>query len=507
MKKYLLFIVMLSVFLTACEGMNLSSKKDDPKDYHTVTYLNEDGSTLLELDVEDGKDAYFESEEPSKTWDDEFAYVFNHWNKNLNDIKEDVSVSPVFRKIKKNSEVYDELTINEEKGIINLSANIKEAKDYIIPSISNDKLLETFNHVVGNNIEYSIHVPNSYRFIDVRAVKENVKAKLYYEGTMDEWASTSKDIYSFVKNGGEIYIDNKLLTNLTLSEGITEIKEGTLSNPAITSYSIPNSIRNIINDPYMYMGINEEAFYIENETYYLGNEVNKYLVNFKGLTRLNNGNIITFNENTTIINLLNVSENDIIYLHDNIRCVIAIGHLQESNGVYFEGDYYDFFNLNLSSSLLQAHVFIENKDISTLESIEIPNNISSLKSHIISHFSSLKTLVIPDNIKTIESNAISGLGNIELLDLGHGVKHIKVTGISFIYSKIIIRKNVEIIEASGFFLCTALMFIEHEAKPEGWDDQWFPIDAGHDQIMLLNKIKWKDSWTFDENGLPVLIEE
>ncbi len=62
---------------------------------HTVTFLKADGTVLVERKVKDGKDATPPSD-PTKASDNDNKYTFAAWDKDFTNVKEDITVTPLF---------------------------------------------------------------------------------------------------------------------------------------------------------------------------------------------------------------------------------------------------------------------------------------------------------------------------------------------------------------------------------------------------------------------------
>lgn len=81
------------------ERINSSHTDDSVQKYH-VTFLNYDDSILYECDVEEGQAATYGGKTPTRDTDDEFAYTFNGWDKELINITSDLIVVAVYTKTK-----------------------------------------------------------------------------------------------------------------------------------------------------------------------------------------------------------------------------------------------------------------------------------------------------------------------------------------------------------------------------------------------------------------------
>ena len=61
------------------ESSTTSSSQSDAATYH-VQFVNDDDTLLYETDVEEGQDAVYVGETPTKEEDDEFTYTFSGWD-------------------------------------------------------------------------------------------------------------------------------------------------------------------------------------------------------------------------------------------------------------------------------------------------------------------------------------------------------------------------------------------------------------------------------------------
>ena len=108
MKKFLKTIPLLFIpfSLFACKGSESSKEVSNTQDasialYHHVTFLNDDNAKLLEIDVLDGETAVYSGDTPAKAEDDEFTYEFKGWDKDLTNVKSDITTKALYDAIPK----------------------------------------------------------------------------------------------------------------------------------------------------------------------------------------------------------------------------------------------------------------------------------------------------------------------------------------------------------------------------------------------------------------------
>lgn len=78
-----------------------SSNTEPVEVYYHVKFLNYDETLLYETDVLEGTEAVYKGEEPTKPEDDEFKYEFVGWDKDLKNIKSDITLVAQFKAVAK----------------------------------------------------------------------------------------------------------------------------------------------------------------------------------------------------------------------------------------------------------------------------------------------------------------------------------------------------------------------------------------------------------------------
>lgn len=110
LKKCIMIVPLLScLFLFSCKDNNEISTIESSSivttsntittsevTYYKVTFMNYDDSILKEINVIEGNTAVYDLDIPKKPSDDEFDYEFSGWDKELDNINEDIIVKALF---------------------------------------------------------------------------------------------------------------------------------------------------------------------------------------------------------------------------------------------------------------------------------------------------------------------------------------------------------------------------------------------------------------------------
>ena len=78
------------------ESSTTSSSQSDATTYH-VQFVNDDDALLYETDVEEGQDAEYVGETPTKAEDDEFTYTFSGWDPEPTNVHQDLVCKAQFK--------------------------------------------------------------------------------------------------------------------------------------------------------------------------------------------------------------------------------------------------------------------------------------------------------------------------------------------------------------------------------------------------------------------------
>lgn len=110
----------------------------------------------------------------------------------------------------------------------------------------------------------------------------------------------------------------------------------------------------------------------------------------------------------------------------------------------------------------------------------------------------IKEAIILEGIKVIEDSAFIHCSNLAKITIPNTVTKIGMYAFGYTNLKeIIIPESVEIIKSFAFYDIPedAVIYASVESRPEQWYDYWAPENV---------KVYWKNEWTYDSNGNPVV---
>ena len=330
--------------------------------------------------------------------------------------------------------------------------------------------------------------------------------KVYYNGTLEYWlninfnSSESNPCY----NGSELYINKEKLIDIKIPKGVKNIKKYAFCGCyEISSLTISNTVTTIENN--VFNGcISLKELIIEDgdteltynstsslfndcplETIYLGrnfsyNSSYSPFYNKKSLISVEIGNNVTtigknmFDSCSGMTNIT-IGENvEKIEIGAFDGC-IALSELTIKDGqstltlgssTYSSTEKISFYDCPLKAVYLGRNIsytFSSSpfKEKTTLISVEIGNNVKSVKSNMFYGCTGLTNLTIGDGVTDIGQNAFYGCTGLIDVSIGNGVINV---GKSAFYGctglvNVTIGNNVTKIEDNAFFECTSLTSI------------------------------------------------
>ena len=227
----------------------------------------------------------------------------------------------------------------------------------------------------------SVTIGNSVSSIGSRAFYNCTSLESVYISNLSAWCkiyfetSTSNPLY----RAHNLYLNGELLTELTIPDDITEIKNSAFSGcSGLTSATIPNSVTSI----------GESAF-----------------ENCSGLTSL-----------TIPDNVLSVGSS--AFANSGIK-ELTIEYGEET--ISIEGDAFDscpIANLDLDRNLSS---FAFTQGMQDLKNLTISDNVTSLGSYAFSGCESLVTVMIPNSVTSIGQSAFNSCESLSSVTIGVGV--------------------------------------------------------------------------------------
>ncbi len=306
----------------------------------------------------------------------------------------------------------------------------------------------------------SITIPGSVTSIDSMAFAHSGRLQNVYITDIAAWCKI-EGLYYLMEYGSnkKLYLNNVLLTNLVIPEGVTSIGDYAFySCSSLTSITIPDSVTSIgeyafswcssltnITIPDSVTSIDEWAF---EGCYKLVEVINKSSLNItKGSE--DNGYVACYALNVKTEGTSDIVKiNDyLFYTYDNVNYLL--GYVGNDTELVLPDKY------NGQNYEIYDHAFC---DCYNLTSITIPDSVTSIGEYAFSWCSSLTSVTIPDSVTSIGEYAFSWCSSLTSITIPDSVTSI---GEDAFYrcsslTSITIPDSVTSIGEDAFYRCSSL---------------------------------------------------
>lgn len=292
-----------------------------------------------------------------------------------------------------------EAVITGYKGIDN---------DLVIPDSIDNAVVTSIGEkaFAESNLLESITIPDSIVSIGEDAFLECDGLKKVYVSSIEDWCKID---FSYpnanpLSRGADLYVDNKLVTDVTIPDGVKSIGEYAFYGySSLKSISFPSSIRSI----------GESAF---DECSNL-DEV--YATNIEDWCK---------------IKFENLYSNPISY----------------AGKIYIDGELATDITIPKGITKICDNAFV---GCNTITNVVIPNSVISIGDSAFSRCSNLKNISIPNSVVNIDEGAFSSCSNLEKVEIPDGIKIIKDYTFASCENliTIIIPQSVKEIGSSAFY--------------------------------------------------------
>ena len=295
----------------------------------------------------------------------------------------------------------------------------------------------------------SIEIPNSVASIGESAFSGCSSLERVYITDIEVWCAFDfKDSEANpLSNGADLYINNKLVTELVILDTVTEIKKYAFYGcTSLTSVRIPTSVKSI------------------------GYEVFSYCSNLTSMEIPNS--VITIG--------------DYAFWQCSSLVNVTIGNSVTSIG---EGAFSSCSSLTSvkipnSVKIIKYRTF---GGCSSLTDVEIPDSVTNISAYAFLGCS-LKNIVIPDSVTNMGNNVFDGCSDLRSIVLGNSVRHIA---------------------ESSFANCSDLETVYYKGTAEEWGKIF--IDSYNELLNSATRYYYVENesnvpddggnyWNYDENG-------
>lgn len=252
--------------------------------------------------------------------------------------------------------------------------------DVVIPNSIDGFLVTAISMYAfsGHSDLASITIPSTIQSIGEGAFLECNGLKKVYVSSIEDWCKID---FSYPEanplfRGADLYVDNKLVTDVTIPDGVKSIgKYAFCGYSSLKSISFPSSIRSI----------GESAFYD------CPNLDEVYATNIEDWCKIKFGDMLS---------------NPIFY----------------ARKIYIDGELATDITIPKGITKICDYAFVS---CETITNVVIPNSVISIGNSAFSGCSNLKNISIPNSVVNIEKGAFSSCFNLEEVEIPDGIKFIK----------------------------------------------------------------------------------
>lgn len=322
-----------------------------------------------------------------------------------------------------------------------------------------------------------IHIPNSVKKIDSGAFYGCYNIEEVYVESIEAWTGIEFGYYDCnpfeISSNAKLYINGQPVTELIISEGVTEIKDGAFASSSawsdVQSIILPSTLKKVGNGAFsgisnlQELHISDLGGYCQIEWYdyathplYNNTQAQIYLNDqpLSGVVEIPDG--VTSISTYSFAYQSNITEikvpNSIISIADNAFYDLSLTY-NIFNGVNYLGndDYPYLVVMGVNDSSISSYVLSDTTKVicgksfyeSSMTSITLPNSLKTINSQAFYNCASLTSIVIPDGVTLIGSESFYNCTSLTSITIG---------------------KNVSSMGNNAFYNCTNLTEINFNAS-------------------------------------------
>ena len=348
----------------------------------------------------------------------------------------------------------------------------------------------------------NITIPKSVTSIGENAFSECSSLVNTYISDLTAWCNIK--LYNAsanpLSNGGSLYLNNNLITQLIIPKSVTSIKFGTFYGcKSITSVTIPNSVTSIGRSAFNRCSnlksvvIPQSVTFIGDWTFYNCTDLTSITIpdSVKSIGKDAFLKYDTMMGRNLLLDIETIVVGNGLTSLDNLPITSALKSITIGSGITsIDNELFKYCeNAKIYVSDLKSYLnnFSDNPRVelkidSLPNDLVIPDGVTSIKSFAFKGHNNLTSVTIPDSVTFVGENAFSDCNNIKTLITGNGLTSLDNLPLTSALKFITIGSGINSINENAFNLCNDLTIFKVDENNQNYS-------ASEDRKILFNKDK------------------